>query len=397
VHRYRGLLGVGLLLLGGLIVVFLALDRSAARSEPVAFATSTPEPIVPTRTSPAAVVTRTLSPTSARQGTAVPRVSSTLTPVGSAVTPMLPGAAPFWTGRPRWGVGVVSGPISRYDVEPLRLGWYLDWQARAAPVRPGGALYAQMVRLGGGQLRPAAEQIAAIAQANPGSLWLVGNEPDVKWQDNVPPATYAQLYHDAYAAIKGADPTALVAIGGVSQPTPLRMRYLDLVLASYRVQFGVEMPIDVWNVHGFVLREERGSWGVNIPPGMADDRGMLYEIADSGNLEAFKRQIVDFRRWMAQRGYQDWPLIVSEYGILMPADYGFPPEVVISFMTASFDFFLTTADPAVGYPADGNRLVQMWCWYSLDAPADYYPTGNLFDPEMGGMTAVGQAWTDYVR
>ncbi|MCP4591363.1 MAG: hypothetical protein GY842_11500, partial [bacterium] len=115
------------------------------------------------------------------------------------------------------------GPISRYDVGSLRLGWYLNWSTQVNPPRPDGVAYAQMVRLHGGVLRPKVEEITAIARANPASLWLVGNEPDVIWQDNLTPATYAQLYHDAYVAIKDADPTAQVAIGGVSQPTPLRL------------------------------------------------------------------------------------------------------------------------------------------------------------------------------
>jgi hypothetical protein len=99
---------------------------------------------------------------------------------------------------------------------------------------------------------------------------------------------------------------------------------------------------------------------------------------------------------MAQHGYQNHPLIVSEYGILMPADYGFPPERVAAFLTGSFEFFLTATDPALGYPADGYRLVQMWCWYSLDAPADYYPTGNIYDPQTKQLTAVGDAWREFV-
>jgi hypothetical protein len=66
-------------------------------------------------------------------------------------------------------------------------------------------------------------------------------------------------------------------------------------------------------------------------------------------------------------------------------------------MTGTFDYFSTAADPGLGYPADGYRLVQLWCWYSLDAPADYYPTSNLFDPQTGTMTAVGRAWAAYVK
>ncbi len=402
----RWLRGLGwLLILAGAALVFAALSRPsplptpvpAPSPSPMAPASPTPEPLVPTRTPLPPTIpgsTPIASAAVSSGATATPHAATTVPPVPTA-TAVTDHASRFtYQNRFRWGVGVAIGPISRYNIDPLRLGWYLDWQARADPPRPGGLEYVQMVRLKDGVLRPDAETLAAIARANPGSLWLVGNEPDVKWQDNVEPAAYARLYHQAYTAIKGADPTARVAIGGVSQPTPLRMRYLEAVLAAYREQFGAAMPVDVWNVHNFILREERGSWGVDIPPGLPDDRGILYEIDDSGNLEAFRRQIWDFRRWMAAQGYGGWPLIVSEYGIPMPEDYGFPPERVVAFLRGTFDFFLTAADPALGDPADGYRLVQRWCWYSLDDTT--YPTGRLFDPQTGAMTAVGEGWAEYV-
>jgi hypothetical protein len=308
----------------------------------------------------------------------------------------MPAATTHYGGHPRWGIGVSTGPITRYDVAPLRLGWYLNWRATAEPARPGGVDYAQMVRVKGGTLRPETEMIATIAQANPGSLWLIGNEPDVKWQDNVEPSVYASLYQEAYTAIKGADPSARVAIGGITQPTPIRLRYLEQVLDAYEQQFGMEAPMDAWHVHNFILREERGSWGVDIPPGLPDERGVLYGIQDSGNLETFRRQIVGFRRWMAERGYQNRALVVSEYGILMPEEYSFPPERVTHFLTGTFDFFTDAVDPALGYPEDGDRLVQRWCWYSLDSPDTYYPTGRLIDPATGEMTAVGRGWDRHV-
>jgi hypothetical protein len=406
VRGNRWLRGLGwLLILAGAALVFAALSRPsplptpvpAPSPSPMAPASPTPEPLVPTRTPLPPTIpgsTPIASAAVSSGATATPHAATTVPPVPTA-TAVTDHASRFtYQNRFRWGVGVAIGPISRYNIDPLRLGWYLDWQARADPPRPGGLEYVQMVRLKGGVLRPDAETLAAIARANPGSLWLVGNEPDVKWQDNVEPAAYARLYHQAYTAIKGADPTARVAIGGVSQPTPLRMRYLEAVLAAYREQFGAAMPVDVWNVHNFILREERGSWGVDIPPGLPDDRGILYEIDDSGNLEAFRRQIWDFRRWMAAQGYGGWPLIVSEYGIPMPEDYGFPPERVVAFLRGTFDFFLTAADPALGDPADGYRLVQRWCWYSLDDTT--YPTGRLFDPQTGAMTAVGEGWASMV-
>lgn len=388
----RWIQGMGwvLILAGGALVLAARLQEMTRPSAP---ARPTPEPLIPTRTPTLPGLESVPFPAASPLSLlASPRPSPS--PVPTVLSRASDLSHVFYRGRPRWGVGVPIGPISKYNIAPLRLGWYLDWQARPDPPRPGGVEYVQMVRLRDGVLRPDPEAIAAIARANPGSLWLIGNEPDVKWQDNVEPAIYARLYHEAYRAIKGADPTAQVAIGGVAQPTPLRLRYLDAVLEAYRAQFGAEMPVDVWNVHNFLLREERGSWGVDIPPGLPDRRGRLYEVDDSGNLEAFRRQIWDFRRWMAARGFRGRPLIVSEYGIPMPEDYGFPPERVVAFLRGTFEFFLTAADPALGDPTDGYRLVQRWCWYSLDDVT--YPTGNLFDPRTGALTAVGEGWVRYV-
>jgi hypothetical protein len=294
--------------------------------------------------------------------------------------------------RARVGAALALGKLSDYDWGGAAPGWYLNWSVDPRPAP--GTRFAQMVRVGESGFRPSLESIRSAAQANPGSLWLIGNEPDVKWQDNVTPERYAAVYDELHAAIKAADPTAQVAIGGVSQPTPLRMVYLDQVLDAYRAQFGAEMPVDVWNIHAFILREERDSWGVDIPPGMDVAQGQLYEIADHKDMGIFRRQITDFRRWMAERGLRDKPLIVTEYGILMPASYGFPPEVVSEFLVNTFDFFLTARDPELGYPDDDNRLVQAFNWFSI--AYDVYPTSNLFDPETHKVTPVGETFKAYV-
>jgi hypothetical protein len=241
--------------------------------------------------------------------------------------------------------------------------------------------------------QPDAATIRAAAAANPGAVWLIGNEPDVAWQDNMTPEGYAQVYHELYYLLKAADPTCRVAIAGVSQPTPLRLAYLERVLDAYQAHYGDPMPVDVWNVHGFVLREERDSWGVGIPPGFDVNAGVLYQIEDHGDLEIFKSQILAFRRWMAKHGQRDRPLVLSEYGILMPADYGFGSDQVIAFMYAAFDYLSTATDELVGYRQDNDRLVQWWAWYSL---ADtVYQTSNLFDPETKALTDVGSAFAAY--
>jgi len=295
----------------------------------------------------------------------------------------------------RMGIGGIGFPVTQDLAYRLGFGWYLDWSANPSRFHSSEVEYVPMIRLKGGDPNPSGEALLAAVDALPGALWLIGNEPDVKWQDDVPPDVYARLYHDLYHLLKTRDPSCQVAIGGVSQPTPLRLRYLDRILEAYRMQYGQPMPVDVWNVHNFILREERDSWGVDIPPGMDENRGRLREIAEHDNLEIFRQQIVDFRRWMKSQGQQDRSLIVSEYGILMPNEYGFPPEQVERFMLATFDFFRTAADPELGYPADGHRLVQRWCWFSL---ADTrYPTGNLVWPDGGEFTRLGAAFQAYTH
>ena len=300
--------------------------------------------------------------------------------------------------RSRLGVGVPLG-VTKFEFNEelarrLGLGWYLDWHVQTKPVQYDGLEFAQMVRVRDSKFYPSRAEIAKALAANPGSLWLIGNEPDVLWQDKTPPEAYARRYHELYVFIKTLDPSAQVAIGGVSQVTPLRLSYLERVLAAYEKQYRQPMPVDVWNVHTFILREERDSWGVSIPPGFDDvQQGMLWEIEDHDNLDLLRQQIVDFRRWMDRHGQRNKALIVTEYGILMPEEYGFPPEKVADYMRKSFDLLLNTRDSEIGYPADDNRLVQRLLWYSLSDTN--YPTGNLVDPASGELTPLGQAFADY--
>ncbi len=295
--------------------------------------------------------------------------------------------------RQRAGVGVAVPEQAARSLSELRPGWYLDWHA-GLPISPGTVEYAQMVRIPRGRIAPELKTIAQIARQNPGALWLVGNEMDVVWQDNATPEQYVAAYHEVYNTLKQADPSSRVAIGGVSEPSPLRLRYLDRVLQAYREKYGQAMPIDVWNVHNFILPEERGSWGVDIPPGIAATRGLTYTIQDHDNLNYFKQQLIDFRRWMAQRGYRDKELIVSEYGILMYEDYGFDYPRVRDFMLGSFDMMLNTTDAELGLPADGNRLVQRWCWFSL--ANNGYPAGNLAGTNVSQLTPLGRDFEAYL-
>ena len=400
----RGQIAGGVLFLAGAVLLTLALLSSRATVSPAAlptatlapFPTSTPEPLIPTATSPAATVTSQPA-TATLPAATVTSQPATVTPLAATVTaPASPGVFDFPEGELwRLGVSVPLNAPSAYNLAALRVGWVMNWNAYVAPPVPAGVAFAQTVRFKDGALSPPAETLTAIAAANPGATWLISNEADVRWQDNVTPEVYARLYHEAYTAIKAGDPGARVAAGGIAQPTPLRLRYLDLMLESYAQAYGAALPAQAWHIHNYMLREERDSWGVDIPPGLPDATGVLYEIDDSGNLEAFRAQIWAFRRWMTERGYGGQPLLVSEFGIPMPENYGFPPERVQIFLRETWRFFLTTTDAALGAPADGGRLVQRWCWYSLADPV--YATGNLVTLDSQEWTPLGRAWVAQVE
>lgn len=317
----------------------------------------------------------------------------------------------------RFGVG---GAISTYAVSALNFGWYMDWGLQLQPARPSGAEYVQMVRLTGNV--PSTGTVQAIVDQNPGTLWLIGNEPDSPWQDSLLPETYARAYHDWYQLIKQRDPSARIGVGSIVQPTALRLRYLDRVLTAYQANYEARLPADVWSTHSYILREidpsdpdalngTQSVWGAYIPPGFAETRGELYTFSQMFDQNIFRQRLIDFRAWLAARGYRNTPLYITEFGTLFP----YPPYTIdagglytwtdelnqpiietrtSAFMTTAFNTLLSLTDTNIGYPADSNRLVQRWIWYSFD---DKAYGGLLFDPITGGRRPLGDDFAAYTQ
>ncbi len=296
-----------------------------------------------------------------------------------------------WSTRAGFSISYATDPT--YWAQSLGSGWYLDWSVQPNPV-PGGPQHWQMVRVHQDCISPSREAIQAAAQANPGQVWIIGNEPDVIWQDNITPDKYAVYYHALFQLIKRSDPSSLVAVGGISQATPLRLQYLDQVLQTYRHLYGQPLPADWWTVHGYVLREEKGSWGVEIPPGSDATHGMLYEVSDHGRLALFEAQILDFRRWMKANGYQNTPLAVTEFGILMPNSYGFGVESIADYLEQTFTWLYQSQDEQAGYPEDEYHLVQKWAWFSISDPT--YSSSNLGELSTGKLTPIGERFRSLV-
>jgi hypothetical protein len=314
---------------------------------------------------------------------------------------------PYTDVRDRFGFD--SGALDGYNVAQLHAGWYSNWMTSLDPAHPDGLTYAQLIRFHAGAdphdpaqitVKPSREVIAQIAAAHPGSLWLMSNEPDSFYQgDPILPEVYAVVYHDFYTYIKGLDPTALVANGGVVQPTPCRLEYLDIVWDTYQQTYAESMPVDVWNIHAFILREVYNSWGASTPPGVDPSCGIDYPMRDGDNVNVLRNHLIAMRQWMKDKGEQNKPLIITEYGVLWPgwlADEDgrtFSPVRVSHFMTQTFDLFLNETYPDIGYPEDDYRLVQAWAWYSLSDDQHY--NGYLFHSEAKTLSPMGQTYADY--
>ena len=293
----------------------------------------------------------------------------------------------------RAGFGMSTSTNSEFWADRLRSGWFLSWGVKLRSVTQTPEHW-QTVKLQTNCYYPSQEYIQWVAARYPGLVWIIGNEPDVIWQDNLTPEEFARLYHELYEMIKTADPSARLAVGAISQATPLRLEYLDRVLAAYQADYGQSLPADWWTLHGYVLREERKSWGVEIPPGMLQDQGELREVIDHGRMDLFVQQILAFRGWMATNGYRDVPLALTEFGILMPEEYGYTHEFDAQYLKDSFAWLQSTTDDAIGLPSDGNQLVQRWAWFSL--ADELYPAPDLADLSTGNLTELGSAFRDYV-
>lgn len=325
-------------------------------------------------------------------------------------------SGPYASPLDRIGVGVHPrwGTASDYTLTFLHPAWWSDWSTSAEPPVPGMD-YAQLILVRQAAWPPNWATIQRRVQLNPGALWLIGNEPEGPYgQGNRTPAEYAEIYHEAYTRIKAWDASAQVAIGGVIQPTPLRLLWLDEVLQHYQQRYGRPLPVDVWNVHVQILNEQRGAWGAGIPAGLNYSTGFVIgfdEFYKNASVDLFKQFVRDFRAWMRDRGFQNKPLIISEYGVLLPSDYlewNDPAgrdgdRIVCDFMQETFRWLLDEAiDPATGYPSDGNRLVQRWLWYSLNDQPYNFQTGEGFNGSLydyrdpGRLTQFGACFRDFV-
>lgn len=349
----------------------------------------------------------------------------------------------------RYGA-TINGSAQAIYLDDLKMGWYSNFAVNFPATPSPGIEYVPTVRMQqardettgarlpdyiitGPPLTDAANGLGPKILANPGSLWLVGNEVDrIDWQDDIMPDVYAKAYHDVYHFIKERDPSAQIANSGLVQVTPGRLQYLDIVWDAYLALYGTPMPVDVWNMHVYILPEAKIENGVRVPSSLAHialgtdinlaklesdgtsnlcSNNDVYCFAEHDDLDIFAEQVVAMRQWMKTHGQQQKPLIISEYSQLYPYipegagcflmdELGncFTEARVTQFMQGTIDYLDNKKDAALGYGADDNRLVQQWLWYTVNNSEPGAPSNLVYlnDEENGhtdgDLTPMGFAY-----
>lgn len=345
--------------------------------------------------------------------------------------------------------GIVAGGKQAQHVSRIGAGWFLDFNPPKTPksAADNNAEFVHVFKTfqektEDGHYLPAYRTIVPLdanfisyLQANPGDLWIIGNEVDrgpnrgeiVGGQGDMYPEIYARAYYEVRAFIKKYDPTARTAISGLVQVTPSRLQYLDRVWAAHRQLYGSAMQVDVWNMHIYVLPELEPDGitpnGIaNIALGTDPSLGKrssgndsqlcsdpnVYCYAEHDDLAVFGEQVVAMRQWMKAHGQQQKPLIISEFSILYPYsiredgcflrdEYGncFTPNRVSTFMTHTFNYLNHLQDEDLGYTLDEDRLVQQWLWFSIFT--EYAGNvSNILERDQQTLTQVGKTFQQAV-
>lgn len=382
-------------------------------------------------------------------GTAVPGQQTDSAPAQGSDGTI--GATTAITANCRYGVAGDEPWISAPVVATLGIGWLIYAPESSANAVPGASLlriiYVYQNKDGNNNylntftVQPALDAwLTNLIASHPGEVWFVGNEVDrgtdpgsnIGGQGDTYPDVYARAYHDVYQFIKAADPTAQVGNAGLVEATPGRMQYLDLAWNSYQATYGSVMPVDVWNMHLYIMPEANhdgtpnnvANIALGTNPALAKRESwndltfcsdpLYYCYKQHDDIAKLGEQVMWMRTWMKNHGQQNKPLMITEYSILYPYIVPSPvngfncwivdedrlcfsPARVSQYVANSFNYFNTAQDPNLGYARDNNRLVQSWLWFDLNfgngnpwVPG--YISNLVADGGINNLTQVGTAF-----
>lgn len=199
--------------------------------------------------------------------------------------------------------------------------------------------------------------VLAFAQANPGRLYIDGDEPD---QSCTSPAAYATIYHDFVGAIRAVDPTAKFSPAGFAEPngyccppgadcsTMHSVAYASDFYDEYMQQYGVAPPVDEWRFHNFGL------------------------TVATGDVDGWWAQVSNMAQWSINHGAH---MVLGSFGFL---GWNEP--------AATFQNHMTQAMRLIYHDSRINQAV--WWSYENTGQPHFLINAN------GGFTPEGLTFTD---
>jgi len=259
--------------------------------------------------------------------------------------------------RPRSGVAVIAWPGSSV-MDRLGPVWYYQYSFAGPSIWGHQRVYLVPPHFDDESLL---STMRRVADKEPGSWWIVGNEPNDPNQDDLTPAAYAAFYHRVERLANRADLSLRLVPAGLADAD---WRWAQAFRESYHAQYGRYPRVHAWNIHNYVL----------------DPPFSQYDLGE------FQRRILAFRAWMALAGEAKKPLLLTEYGVL----YGSgccdrpmeSPDLGVQFMRQA-TLWLEQTDH-----------VQAWCWFSLDSKQQF--NGDLLSPS-GELSVFGQEYATLVQ
>jgi hypothetical protein len=254
---------------------------------------------------------------------------------------------------PRAGL-VVALPTTAQVLDRFGPLWYYDYGFDGPDLQGHQRVY--MVRPHFDEAR-----LQRALRARPGSWWLVGNEPNDPFQDNLSPGAYAAFFHRFVEIAQCNDRSSRIVPAGIADAD---WRWAQAFRESYRAQYGTYPRVQAWNIHNYLLDADKSQ----------------YDVAE------FQQRIVAFRDWMARIGEGHKPLLLTEYGVLYGSGCCDRP---IEDPAAGVEFLRQTTRWL-----QETHLVQAWTWFCLDSRGQFH--GDLLQPS-GELSEFGDAYRETVR
>ena len=154
--------------------------------------------------------------------------------------------------------------------------------------------------------------------------------------------------------------------------------YMEKALKIYKIKYNTKMPVDVFQLHPYMF-DGKIDFKINM----------------------FKQSVTSFRTMLQKQGYKDKEVWITEWGNLVDDpnkknDTTFADSIKI--MNEGIPWLTRVNSGTDGMPADGNKLIQRWGWFTFkylkDTPNDpnylwQHKYTYMFDPTTQQLNNLG--------